>query len=67
VPTLVDRRVSRGQHGGSPTVINLSFLDAVMYAYTHYVNMHHMCKHKLHNFKPIIAKTEDRIKNVTFI
>jgi hypothetical protein len=27
VPTLVDRGVSRGQRGGSPTVINLSFLD----------------------------------------
>jgi hypothetical protein len=27
VPTLVDRGVSRGQRGGSPTVVNLSFLD----------------------------------------
>jgi hypothetical protein len=27
VPTLVDRGVSRGQHGGSPTAVNLSFLD----------------------------------------
>jgi hypothetical protein len=27
VPTFADRGVSRGQHGGSPTVINLSFLD----------------------------------------
>jgi hypothetical protein len=26
VPTFVDRRVSRGQRGGSPTVVNLSFL-----------------------------------------
>jgi hypothetical protein len=27
VPTFVDRRVSRGQRGGSPTAVNLSFLD----------------------------------------
>jgi hypothetical protein len=27
VPTFVDRRVSRGQRGRSPTVVNLSFLD----------------------------------------
>jgi hypothetical protein len=27
VPTFVDRGVSRGQHGGSPTVVHLSFLD----------------------------------------
>jgi hypothetical protein len=27
VPTFVDRGVSRGQSGGSPTVVNLSFLD----------------------------------------
>jgi hypothetical protein len=28
VPTFVNRRVSRGQRGGSPTVVNLSFLVA---------------------------------------
>jgi hypothetical protein len=27
VSTLVDRGVSRGHRGGSPTVVNLSFLD----------------------------------------
>jgi hypothetical protein len=27
VPTFVDRGVSHGQSGGSPTVVNLSFLD----------------------------------------
>jgi hypothetical protein len=27
VPTFVDRGVLRGQRGGSPTVVNLSFLD----------------------------------------
>jgi hypothetical protein len=27
VPTIPDRGVSRGQRGGSPTVVNLSFLD----------------------------------------
>jgi hypothetical protein len=27
----VDRRVSRGQRGGSPTVVNLSFLDRSRY------------------------------------
>jgi hypothetical protein len=31
VQTFVDRRVSRGQHGGSPTVVNLSFLDRSHY------------------------------------
>jgi hypothetical protein len=29
VPTFVDRGVSRDQHGGSPTVINPSFLDRI--------------------------------------
>jgi hypothetical protein len=29
VPTFVDREVSRGQHGGSPTVVNLSSLDCM--------------------------------------
>jgi hypothetical protein len=27
VPTFVDRGVSRGHRGGSPTVVNISFLD----------------------------------------
>jgi hypothetical protein len=27
VPTFVDRGVSRGQRGGIPTAVNLSFLD----------------------------------------
>jgi hypothetical protein len=27
VPTFADRGVSRGQRGGSPTVVNLNFLD----------------------------------------
>jgi hypothetical protein len=31
VPTFVDRGVSRGQCGGSPTVVNLSFLDWLSY------------------------------------
>jgi hypothetical protein len=31
VPTFVDRGVSRSQRGGSPTVINLSFLDRSRY------------------------------------
>jgi hypothetical protein len=29
VPTFVDRGALRGQRGGSPTVVNLSFLDRV--------------------------------------
>jgi hypothetical protein len=33
VPTFVDRRVSRGQRGGSPTIINLSFLDQSRYGF----------------------------------
>jgi hypothetical protein len=31
VPTFVDRGVSRGQRGGSPTVVYLSFLDRRSY------------------------------------
>jgi hypothetical protein len=31
VPTFVDMGVSRGQRGGSPTVVNLSFLDVSRY------------------------------------
>jgi hypothetical protein len=31
VPTFVDRGVSRGQRGGSHTVVNLSFLDRSRY------------------------------------
>jgi hypothetical protein len=31
VPTFVGRGVSRGQRGGSPTVVNLSFLDRSRY------------------------------------
>jgi hypothetical protein len=31
VPTFADRGVSRGQHGGSLTVVNLSFLDRSRY------------------------------------
>jgi hypothetical protein len=33
VPTFVDRGVSRGQRGGSPTVVNLSFLDRIRYIF----------------------------------
>jgi hypothetical protein len=32
MPTFVDRGVSRGQAGGSPTVVNLSFLDRSRYS-----------------------------------
>jgi hypothetical protein len=31
VPTFADRGVSRGQRGGPPTVVNLSFLDRTRY------------------------------------
>jgi hypothetical protein len=31
VPAFVDRGVSRGQRGGSPTVVNLNFLDRSRY------------------------------------
>jgi hypothetical protein len=37
VPTFVDRGVSRGQRGGSPTVVNLSFLDRIKYRTVMYV------------------------------
>jgi hypothetical protein len=35
VPTFVDRGVSRGLRGGSPTVVNLSFLDRSRYCFFH--------------------------------
>jgi hypothetical protein len=35
VPTFVDRRVSRGQRGGSPTVVNLRFVDRSRYLRSH--------------------------------
>jgi hypothetical protein len=31
VPTFVDRGMSRGQRGGTPTVVNLNFLDRSRY------------------------------------
>jgi hypothetical protein len=31
VPTFADRGVSRGQRGGSPTAVNLSFIDRRRY------------------------------------
>jgi hypothetical protein len=31
LPTFVDRGVWRGQRGGSPTVVNLSFIDRSRY------------------------------------
>jgi hypothetical protein len=31
VPIFVDREVSRGQRGGSPTVVNPNFLDQSRY------------------------------------
>jgi hypothetical protein len=33
-PTFVDRGVSRGRRGGSPTVVNLSFLDRTRYFFS---------------------------------
>jgi hypothetical protein len=38
VPTFVDRGVSRGQGGGSSTVVNLSFLDRETSAYLYQIN-----------------------------
>jgi hypothetical protein len=35
VPTFVDRGVSRGQRDGTPTVVNLSFLDRSRYYFFH--------------------------------
>jgi hypothetical protein len=31
VPTFVDRGVSRGQRGGTPTAVNFSFIDRSLY------------------------------------
>jgi hypothetical protein len=33
VPIFVDRGVSRGQRGGSSTIVNLSFLDTTSSTY----------------------------------
>jgi hypothetical protein len=35
VPTFVDRGVPRGQRGGSPTAVNLSFLDQLTHRTQH--------------------------------
>jgi hypothetical protein len=34
VPAFVDKRASRGQRGGFPTVVNLSFLDRTLYFFS---------------------------------
>jgi hypothetical protein len=34
VPTFADREVSPGQRGGSPTMVNLSFLDRIRYFFS---------------------------------
>jgi hypothetical protein len=39
VPTFVDRRVSRGQRDGSPTAVNLSFLDRSRYFSFKYLHL----------------------------
>jgi hypothetical protein len=45
VPSFVDRRVSRGQRGGSPTAVNLSFLDRSRY-FSLQVAPHLLINHK---------------------
>jgi hypothetical protein len=40
VPTFVDSGASRGQRGGSPTVVNLSFLDRSRYFSFRYFLIH---------------------------
>jgi hypothetical protein len=37
IPTFADREVSRGQRGGSLTVVNLSFLDRGRYVSSKYL------------------------------
>jgi hypothetical protein len=41
VPTFMDRGMSRGQGGGTPTVVNLSFLDRSRYFF--YTVAPHLC------------------------
>jgi hypothetical protein len=38
VPIFVDRGVSRGQRGGSPTVVNLSFLDCHWWSHFNFLS-----------------------------
>jgi hypothetical protein len=53
VLTFVDRGVSRGQHSGSPTVVNLSSLDRDEYIYPSKIltvyssHIHEICKIKV--------------------
>jgi hypothetical protein len=47
VSTCVDRGVSRGQRGGSPTVVNLSFLDRSRYFWT-LISVHQIVYHHMH-------------------
>jgi hypothetical protein len=42
VPTFMDRGVSHGQRGGSPTIVNLSFLDRKMCIYQVYNVFNHL-------------------------
>jgi hypothetical protein len=44
VSTFVDRGVSRGQRGGSPTVVNLSFLDRCISNYS-FKLLNHILSH----------------------
>jgi hypothetical protein len=48
VPTFVDRGVSRGQRGGSPMVVNLSFVDRLVTEYRTKMQSSEACFSKIH-------------------
>jgi hypothetical protein len=57
VPTFADRGVSRGQRGGSPTVVNLSFLDRP-FTLQLYVTAYYTCLNKQWNYYIIICNNK---------
>jgi hypothetical protein len=78
VPTFVDRGVSRGKRGGSPTVVNLSFLDRCSWysvakyndnikakaetAYDNYTSLYFVPVQSCYNYKAPSHNTVDTCK-----
>jgi hypothetical protein len=52
VPTFMARGVSRGQRGGSPTAVNLSFIDLVL------PNTRKKGRYEIHLHKPTAARAQ---------
>jgi hypothetical protein len=77
VPTFVDRGLSRGQCGGSRTVVNLSFLDGISLG-NYWLKSHQATNKQVTIEKKIVRddfpapvlyqrKTEHRFRNMDFV